>query len=877
MLNFGSFEKILEDYSSLDRKDLGIILLNAPLIDFSKDDKATYLTCCRIDQSLISDYCNGKRPIPKNIIANFSKSSALERAKKGIEKEITSCIFDSSKSKILQEVISLIQKDSGISDTQKEHFSEIATMEHLADFLAEVLVYVVQKRDSKNKVVKLPIQNRFFCGRQEILEGVESNFKKGIHSQSLHGLGGLGKTQIALQYAHTNIDNYKMVWWLNAENHLSLQAGVADLLKNLKISPKNKNTESERKAFLEYLSQNSDWLLIYDNAEYGTEAEYQTLRSYYPEGIVKGHVLFTTRCGSTFEDVRPVDIPLFSPKDAIHFLHERSGEKDETLAMKLAERLGFLPLALEYAAAYIRETPYVSYEEYIDKLDEHSIEVLDRKVGHLDYAYTVREAFHITLDKLLQNAQTDQASAAANQFLCICAFLAPDGIQIEIFSSYGEQLPEPIRVVVKDDLYCDDMTRKLVNYSLLQIKQDGVSIHRLLQEILIDEMEVENREKWLLIIRNIFKLYKKDLEKLSSKKRVESIRQIIPHVQNVLSKHIDLCKETNKVMPERLYEKVGNEYLDWVTEGSPGPGMLITALDRSDDSFFIDLQYARLALDYYEKILKHDDGSLVSAVLLFAGHFYAAKDSGSLRNMYLRAIKIVRKGLVEDLPNFSDNVFLGFINSNTWTSPAILRDLTCLNMEDLTIDGVVNVVAEISIIDFMYKYKNSFINLKLSEHEDHFATRKHYGYEALHLAMHQLQYALVIYVRIHNGRSYEDSNLALTCIHYLYNVIGNLPDRNIKTVVKTIDILYKNRQVSPSEVSDKELYYFGFFADKALYEYSHDEEYERPLDILRKLDIDSADSDIKRETFKTIISLAEKSGDQDIKQEYMRKLEELNF
>lgn len=868
MLNFGSFEKILEDYSSLDRKDLGIILLNAPLIDFSKEDKTTYLTCCRIDQSLISDYCNGKRPIPKNIIANFSKSSALERAKKGIEKEITSCIFDSSKSKILQEVISLIQKDSSISDTQKEHFSEIATMEHLADFLAEVLVYVVQKRDSKNKVVKLPIQNRFFCGRQEILEEVESNFKKGIHSQSLYGLGGLGKTQIALQYAYANLDKYKMIWWLNAENQISLQDGIIDLLKALKRLPKNHNAESEKKAFNEYLSKNLDWLLIYDNAEYGTEEEYQLLRSYYPEGNIKGNILLTTRCGTSFEDVLPIEVPLFSPEEATQFLQKRSGEKDETLAMKLAERLGFLPLALEYATAYIRETPCVGYKEYIDKLNEHSIEVLDHKVGHLDYAYTVREAFHITLDKLFQDAQVNQVSGAASIFLDICAFLAPDGIETRFFALHNELLPNPLRTVIKDDLYCDDMIRKLVKFSLLQVKQSGFSIHRLLQEILIQELPIEIRRRILVCIYNVFREYSSNTYKSPLKDRIHAANLAILHVQSIIGRLIDFYRETNTEIEEELYTDFEMFYVSLLmTRFQTFTNEFIRSANDFEPISFKYFDFFHSVIDFYDIVLKHESVYFAEAIVCCMEYFEEKDNITFIFQQYLRAAKMMHNILFHNdrmsLDRYSSYGILAY--SHVKISSAILiaylRDgfLGSFGSSELLYYCQLNMLAA---------YEISRIVLNIQDDKNNCGC---YGHQFEHETTIYLPRAAILNLQTPNssvkGLPSNEKEQVYANIRYTFKLSSS---PRYEYHLKIERPLESNWTISETELKNiincPDI--FVIFQEPNV-----------DLDTICIdfcIDMGSQYKDVKKDIFQLIISIAEREGNERIKREYLQKLEELN-
>ena len=409
------------------------------------------------------------------------------------------------------------------------------------------------------RTTNLPGQNRFFYGREELLADIASQFQSGVHVQGLYGMGGVGKTQIALQYAYAHLSEYEGILWINAENRFTLQNSAAAFLTAQKLRPKD--TDRVRQAFLDYFNNHSGWLLIYDNAEYGTGDEYTALKDFFPASSENGHILLTTRCRNAFENAVQNEIPVFGANAAAVFLQRRSGRGDSPCAVKLAEQLGFLPLALEYAAAYIRETPGVDYAAYSKKLEQYSVKVLDRKVGHLTYKMTVREAFHVTLDKLLEDASINPSSRSVAQFLNICAYLAPDNIALDVFSAYGNQLPEPVRSVLKNELDRDALIRDLTRYSLVQVEWNMMSMHRLLQEVLRDETSPDNE---ILCINYAYGVFYSVFYSLHTAP-LDTLREVLTssvlHVQTILSRYVQRYKQGGQVIPDGVM--AAKEYFSW--------------------------------------------------------------------------------------------------------------------------------------------------------------------------------------------------------------------------------------------------------------------------------------------------------------------------
>lgn len=553
---YGSYEKILRAYitPNITQENLANTLLLSPRISKEnyQENKDDVWASDHIDKGNVSKFCKGTRQITQALLDDHLKSNALENIEYSFLTEIVPRIPINSRASIKKEIVSQICQDDGVSEEEKLYYKETSIKKELCTFLVETYMFAVtgismpMKALTKPKCTNLPSQNRFFCGRKDLLKIIRERYQSGFHVQRLYGASGIGKTQIALQYAHTYSKEYTLVWWINAENKLTIRRSILDLLLLQGHSIENSDDESIQQAFRDYCTVHNGWLLIYDNAEYETNIDYETLDSYFPEDITKGDILITTQCKNAFIDTACEKVDIFTELEAISFLECRSGIEDNLNAIRLAKQLDFHPLALEYAAAYIRETPDVDYVSYSKKFEEYSVKLLDRKVGNQPYQRTVREAFHITLDKMIERASTNPYSKSIQQFLNICAFLAPNDIEFSVFFTYNKDLPEPLKSVLKDELKRDELTSDLTRYSLLYLENGLLSIHSLLQAVLFDEIDKNKKSYWMHISYSTFNNYK-DIVVNTPPYTTDCTCLISSfiHVQSIFRKYILYCRKSN--------------------------------------------------------------------------------------------------------------------------------------------------------------------------------------------------------------------------------------------------------------------------------------------------------------------------------------------
>ena len=196
----------------------------------------------------------------------------------------------------------------------------------------------------------VPAYNPFFTGREQVLEALSHAFSSDhaavmARPQAISGLGGIGKTQVAIQYAYLNRGVYQAVMWVNADTKQALNTSFTEIAHLLDLSQKNdENQQVVVDAVRRWLSEHRDWLLIFDNAD-----RPDLIKPFLPP-ICTGHILITSRA-QAFDMLgmsNPIPLNVLSAQDALAFLFQRVGRsRGDEAAMALVKELDGLPLALE--------------------------------------------------------------------------------------------------------------------------------------------------------------------------------------------------------------------------------------------------------------------------------------------------------------------------------------------------------------------------------------------------------------------------------------------------------------------------------------------------------------------------------------------------
>src|SRR6266516_3212780 len=219
-------------------------------------------------------------------------------------------------------------------------------------------------------------RNLFFTGRDDLLSRLHNQLQTGPATalsqspQAISGLGGIGKTQIAIEYAYRYHQEYKAVLWALAQNQERLTSSYTAIATLLKL-PERAAEEQDLiiQAVKTWLQKHQGWLLIFDNAD-----ELEVLPAFLPSSL-GGHLLLTTRAWDMQRLAQRIEVATFSPIQGAVFLLRRAGRlpsdaaldqaksDEQAVAIQLTEEVGGLPLALDQGGAYLEATG-TSLEEY---------------------------------------------------------------------------------------------------------------------------------------------------------------------------------------------------------------------------------------------------------------------------------------------------------------------------------------------------------------------------------------------------------------------------------------------------------------------------------------------------------------------------------
>lgn len=361
-----------------------------------------------------------------------------------------------------------------------------------------------EKAQKLSEVWNVPLaRNPNFTGRDREITALHTALTSGQPNtsfQAVSGLGGVGKTQLALEYAYRHARDYAVVWWLRAEEPATLAADFADLARALNLPGRN---DADQRLAIDavkrWLAQNHRWLLIFDS---GREPK-EVVPYLSPAGT--GHVIVTSRHASWRGVAMPMPVRELSRGESVSFLLKRTGQADIDAADKLAEALGDLPLALAQAGAYMEESG-ASLSAYLELFQKRQRELLRRGAAG-DTTPTVAT----TWDIAFKEAQS--RSAAAADLLNLVAFFAPDDIPRDALIEGSEHLPPTLAEAVRDPLALDDAIAALRRVSLIEVQEESLSVHRLVQAVVRERLSNEDRKAWAeRAVKLIWNAFPNDLE-----------------------------------------------------------------------------------------------------------------------------------------------------------------------------------------------------------------------------------------------------------------------------------------------------------------------------------------------------------------------------
>ena len=340
------------------------------------------------------------------------------------------------------------------------------------------------------------LRTRYFTGREHLLTVLRQQLVERRRA-ALSGLGGVGKTQTALEYAVRHRAEYPDgVFWVTADTSSALTSGFVETAKALGLTAAATSDEGRiSRAVLDWFNGTNRWLLTLDNVE-----DRRDVASFLPQRG-EGHVLLTSR-ESAFGELgiaRGLEIVDFDGDESLRFLLKRTGRvevepEERVAASELAAELGNLPLALAQAAAYVAETD-ATFSDYLRAFRKRRLALLERGSGgesHDSVAVTWAANFEAV----------GVASPAAADLLRVSAFLAPDAIPFELLAKGAQCLGAPIAAALADPddtLAMAELLRPLAQYSLVRsdARAHVYGVHRLVQEITREAEPAPEHEVWI--------------------------------------------------------------------------------------------------------------------------------------------------------------------------------------------------------------------------------------------------------------------------------------------------------------------------------------------------------------------------------------------
>ena len=317
----------------------------------------------------------------------------------------------------------------------------------------------------------IPPRNPSFTGRSQLLDELHDvlAWRGTSVVQALHGTGGIGKTALAIEFAHRSAADYDVAWWVPAEEPKLVPEQLAALSRILGLASEEERVDAAVDRVLHALHGQGRWLLIYDNAE-----DPAALISFLPGGA--GHVLITSRSPGWWDVATPIEIDVLDRAESITLLTGRAARLSPVEANRVAEVLGDLPLALAQAAAYLDECG-ITVDDYVELVADRASEVLAHGTPS-GYPAPLAASLSLAFDKLASQCQAGLA------LLRIAAELAPEPIPLKLLSSQYEQLPDALRQIVADPVAFADLIRDLRRRALVRVGDGSFQLHRLTQAIL---------------------------------------------------------------------------------------------------------------------------------------------------------------------------------------------------------------------------------------------------------------------------------------------------------------------------------------------------------------------------------------------------------
>jgi tetratricopeptide (TPR) repeat protein len=378
----------------------------------------------------------------------------------------------------------------------------------------------------------VPRRNTRFTGREPLLNDAYhllQGSEPGAGVLTLHGMSGVGKTQLAAEYAYRFGSEYDVVWWVSSEKRVTYRRLLAELAPKLGLSTGPEYGERLRavRDSLRRGDPHSRWLLILDGAD-----EPEQIWDLLPTG--PGHVIITSRNPEWGEhNSKLLEVPVYARDESVAFIRRRAPRLTEADADQLAEALEDLPLLLDQTAGWLNDSD-LSVDEYIALL-EGGIDQDVVKVS-ADFPLAFQTAWSILLNKLRETVPESV------DLLRLCTFFAPGFIPVRLLKEMShDDLPEQVAGLLDDPLLWNKAINQLRQYSVVRLESheaaldeaassgESVYLHRMVHQIVHKDMPETDRREFIEVVRRA--LAEADPGRPTDTRNWDAYAEIVPHLK----------------------------------------------------------------------------------------------------------------------------------------------------------------------------------------------------------------------------------------------------------------------------------------------------------------------------------------------------------
>ncbi len=380
------------------------------------------------------------------------------------------------------------------------------------------------------------LRNRFFTGRKEILERLHTILtrpKQIPHASIISGLGGIGKTQVALEYLYQYREIYKAIFWMKADSNQTLLSCIVDSAKVINIIDKNR--EQTIAKFINWLKDYHDeYLVVIDNLDNPEDINF--VYNFISQiSSNNSHIIITSRISSSMQEIPCIQIEQMNIEESILFLLRRielisydltiedASLSDRNDALMLVRQLAGLPLALEQAGTFIKETQ-CTITDYLKLYETHPMDLLYRHNDPIaEYNQSVATTWSLSFQRI------ENANLVAADLLRACAFLY-HSIPEEVVTLGASELGPNFEDIAANPFKINIALGELIKYSFLQRhpSEKSLTIHPMVQTVLRDTMDREAQSIWMT---RIYKAVNKAFPFSEEDYQLSKLRYTIPFVE----------------------------------------------------------------------------------------------------------------------------------------------------------------------------------------------------------------------------------------------------------------------------------------------------------------------------------------------------------